>query len=97
MLAVDSNAQHVEWGNSQNNRGGLDFLVEIMRHRLTLHNDRSITFIGRGTSTAIDLTLSDGKLKDKIQNWKVDRDLTFLSDHLPITFSITRMIDCFYT
>lgn len=86
LFAIDSNAHHVEWGNSTNNPRGLELLDEITQQRLFIHNDRMITFIGRGTSTAVDLTISSFNLKEKVMDWKVNHDLHLLSDHLPITF-----------
>ena len=59
----------------------------IATNQLEVRNIGKVpTFIGRGTSTVIDVTLTFGAVK--IQNWKVNEDRPIISDHRLITFEL---------
>ena len=84
ILAIDSNAHSLLWGEESNARGELleDFM---MQYGLALGNvGRIPTFAARGTETCIDITLT---MNINVNEWTVSqKDL--LSDHRLITFNL---------
>lgn len=85
QISVDSNAHSVMWGNDNDNRRGLDLLHTITNLNLHIHNSRTPTFISGNRKSAIDLTITDMRLREKIFDWETHQHL-FSSDHLAITF-----------
>jgi len=84
ILSIDSNAHSEWWGLETNDRG---VMVEefILTNSLRLENiGKPVTFIGRGTETRIDITLSS---EIEIEGWSVNPD-TIFSDHLMIEYEI---------
>jgi Endonuclease-reverse transcriptase len=88
LLSMDANAHSTVWGNKKDDLRGKQLLDFICEDNLNLLNDDSITFIGSRGHSAIDLTLTCQRLRDRICDWKVNHDLHFGSDHLPITFNL---------
>ena len=86
ILGMDSNAHSTLWGNEDNNSRG-DALEEyVMENILDCHNiPDQPTFIGRGCSTTIDLTLSNRHFTGEIMNWTTN-DEAVTTDHTLITF-----------
>ena len=86
ILGMDSNAHSTLWGNEDNNPRG-DALEEyVMENILDCHNiPDQPTFIGRGCSTTIDLTLSNRHFTGEILNWTTN-DEAVTTDHTLITF-----------
>ena len=85
---MDANAHSRMWGSSASNPRG-DMIEEfIFHHDLSLCNKGTQpTFVARGTSTIIDITLCSRGLVDNIKGWKVDtRDQ--MSDHRRIIFRL---------
>ena len=77
VIGMDSNAHSVLWGEETNSKG--EWLEEfILNTNLNIENQgKKPTFIGRQTSTIIDITLT---LNIVSNNWKVTDEVT-LSDH----------------
>ena len=85
VIAVDSNAHSVLWGEVTNTRGEVleDY---IGSNSLVVENvGCSPTFIARGTSSCIDITLSG--CGGVVRGWEVS-PVTSLSDHLLIKFNL---------
>ncbi len=85
IVCADTNAHSTLWGTETNSRGTLveDF---IFGQDLTLENIGNMpTFIGRGTETSIDITLTMNL--DSITNWHVSNKNMF-SDHKMICFNL---------
>ena len=86
IVCADSNAHSRLWGPDQNARG-CKLEEFIFSHNLNIENRGEVaTFIGRGTSTVIDVTLTLNF--EKIQDWKVMEDHNSNSDHRMITFEV---------
>ena len=88
LIVMDANAHSRMWGSSASNPRG-DMIEEfIFHHDLCLCNKGTQpTFVARGTSTIIDITLCSRGLVDNIKGWKVDtRDQ--MSDHRRIIFRL---------
>lgn len=88
-LMGDFNAKHTAWGNSICDRRGKIILDLVEENNLIILNDDQQTRFNahRGTTSAIDLTITSCELAPKLQ-LRVDNDCRG-SDHFPIhiTFS----------
>ena len=84
ILGIDSNAHSTLWGLETDSRG--ERIEEfILDHGLELENHgRRPTFVGRGTETRIDITLSN---EAEVVDWHVMEE-DFLSDHKAISFQM---------
>ena len=89
IILGDFNSRSTLWGDTLTNERGTLFSELILKYSLLIHNSKHSgpTFSSSVGSSVIDLTLS--KLKDfSIFNWAINRDLSVLSDHFFITFSL---------
>ena len=86
LISMDANAHSPMWGSMDSNSRGNMVEEFIFLHDLQVcSKGSSPTFVGRGTGTAIDITLCTRNLYDYIGRWKGDlRD--HLSDHRWINF-----------
>ena len=84
VIGMDSNAHSVLCGNETNGRG--EWLEEFILDSDLIVENQGLkpTFIGRQTSTIIDITLT---LNTELNNWKVTDEVT-LSDHTLIRFNL---------
>ena len=88
VIGSDTNAHSELWGSDSSNKRGEDFEDLIATRSLAVHNIGSApTFIGRGTETIIDVTLSSADIEDKISNWRVRPDRSVRS-HSPVGYFV---------
>lgn len=80
VLCGDFNAHHTDWGSRRCTRRGRDLCNAISRAGLVVLNKGGPTYVRRGVSTAIDLSLTT---EQRSYDWATTPD-TWGSDHFPI-------------
>ena len=96
ILGADTNAHCSSFGfHETSDRKGREWEELIAAQQWVVHNQHgSPTFENsRGQQSLIDLTISNGRLVDEIENWSVD-PYPGLSDHKPIYFKLTQNFKC---
>ena len=86
IIAGDFNCRHPSWGDRISSPNGEMLYGFIENKELTIVNESVTTCRTYNGSSAIDLTLSSGRLASKISNWQCSRDTS--SDHSIIWFDI---------
>ena len=89
IVGSDTNSQHKLWGNKNNNGRGEDLLDYMDSKELSWSNKGSSpTFLNsRGHNSIIDLTITNDKGKNLVQNWHVSSKHSD-SDHRYIFYDI---------
>ncbi|CAH3872825.1 unnamed protein product [Pieris brassicae] len=88
IIAADTNAHHLLWGNAKTNARGEEMLNFILSNNLILANSGSEpTFVNARAQTIIDLTMVSAGMSDHIHDWHVSNELS-CSDHRWIRFAI---------
>ncbi|KAH9528758.1 hypothetical protein DERF_002674 [Dermatophagoides farinae] len=93
IIAGDFNAKSIYWGEPTSDERGHEIMLTIVQCNLHILNEGNRptfdTVRGqRRLTSCIDLTLVNNNLIDQINNWHI-HDEIHLSDHRPITFTIT--------
>ena len=93
IIAGDFNAKSIYWGEPTSDERGHEIMLTIVQCNLHILNEGNRptfdTVRGqRRLTSCIDLTLVNDNLIDQINNWHI-HDEIHLSDHRPITFTIT--------
>lgn len=93
ILCGDLNGRHTMWGDRVVNDRGIKVLDLITSFGLEIANTGSNpTFVSNGKrslrSSIIDLTLISMESNLDIIDWNLQGNITTLSDHVPITFTI---------
>ena len=87
ILGMDSNAHSVLTGSELNNRRGDELEEFIMEQNLLVLNEGSTpTFEAGVGKSCIDVTLANVKAFDRVNKWRVDKELS-MSDHRYIQFT----------
>ena len=86
LIVTDTNAHHLDWGLSTNDRGReLEAIID--NYNLVIHNrGRLPTYECKLGSSIIDVTLSS-RLPMRVDNWRVNRSFNG-SDHNTIQFQL---------
>ena len=89
IIGSDTNSHHIIWGDKKQDKRGEVLLEHLYSCDMSWVNRGSKpTFVNsRGHSSVIDLTLTNNKGSELIENWQVS-DLISNSDHNYITFNI---------
>ncbi|CAB3236360.1 unnamed protein product [Arctia plantaginis] len=94
LVAGDVNAKSPWWGSEEEDSRGASLAEFAAQESLRVINEGTTpTFSafrqGRHYNSIIDVTMASDRLAPRITNWKVDADLSDLSDHRPISFCVS--------
>lgn len=89
LITGDFNAKNTLWGSKISDRRGENILEFLIKHNLTIENDKYSppTFQTSRAKGWIDLTISNTSLHPDIRNWEVLKEFNN-SDHRYIKFEI---------
>ena len=79
IVVGDFNAHHRLWGNPHTSTKGRNLIEALDNLNLTLHNDKSQTFIHRRGTSALDLTFTSANISHQFE-W-VNSEEYMMSDH----------------
>ncbi|KAG5863706.1 hypothetical protein JTB14_007370 [Gonioctena quinquepunctata] len=87
IICGDFNCHHKNWGNSINNRGGIELNILVDEGYFVVNNDLQPTVIALYSKSVIDLIISSPNLLGDFSVCKTLDD-SFGSDHFPIVAEI---------
>ena len=93
LIASDVNAKSIWWGSPKNDRRGDEVVDLLSQHNLNVLNNGNVptfetTRNGIYFSNIIDVTISSDNMINRVTNWRVDRDISPMSDHNAILFEL---------
>ncbi len=91
IIGCDANAHHTEWGSKDVNPRGEHLLEYFNNFGLSIQNiGTTPTFVGAGRAEVLDLTITNRWARDVVGGWQVDHLLDVESDHMPVSFHLSR-------
>jgi ribonuclease HI len=93
IVGADANSHNQVWGSSDNNQRGEKLLEYIVSTNMQICNEGNTpTFENAIRKEVIDITLAANRTVDRVQNWKVQRNVS-TSDHNRITFNFIQKLN----